>query len=120
MNGWIGERRDYLKIWSSLHAPDSEVFTLLWESKALLALNSAIASFMTQQAYQEIAKWTLTHFFYTGLVAAFATPWLLVSFSQASARPSASGSKERGSQSPNMKCHFSYELLSPLLCAASL
>ncbi|CAL8467974.1 g7512 [Coccomyxa elongata] len=82
VNGWIGDRKDYLKIWASLKAPDSEVFTLVWESKELLALNTAIVSFMAQQAYQEIAKFTLTHFFYTGLVAAFATPWLLVSFSQ--------------------------------------
>jgi hypothetical protein len=83
VNGWIGDRKDYLKIWATLKAPDSEVFTLVWESKELLALNNAIASFMAQQAYQEIAKLTITHFFYTGLVAAFATPWLLVSFSQA-------------------------------------
>ncbi|KAK9909726.1 hypothetical protein WJX75_006627 [Coccomyxa subellipsoidea] len=82
VNGWIGDRKDYLKIWATLKAPDSEVFTLVWESKELLALNNAIASFMAQQAYQEIAKLTITHFFYTGLVAAFATPWLLVSFSQ--------------------------------------
>ncbi|BDA42345.1 probable transmembrane and coiled-coil domain-containing protein 4 at C-terminar half [Coccomyxa sp. Obi] len=82
VNGWIGDRKDYLKIWASLKAPDSEVFTLVWESKELLALNNAIVSFMAQQAYQEIAKFTLTHFFYTGLVAAFATPLLLVSFSQ--------------------------------------
>jgi hypothetical protein len=87
VNGWIGERRDYLKIWSSLEVPDSEVFTLVWESKALLALNSAITSFMAQQAYQEVAKWALTHFFYTGLVAAFATPWLLISFSQVLSSP---------------------------------
>jgi hypothetical protein len=26
-----------------------------------MALNSAIGSFMAQQAYQEIAKWTITH-----------------------------------------------------------
>lgn len=74
-------------MWAGLAAPDSEVFTLVWESKALIALNNAIASFMAQQAYQEIAKWTLTHFFYTGLVAAFATPWLLVSFSQVCKKP---------------------------------
>ena len=61
MSGWIGQRKDYLKVWSTLEAPDSEVFTLVWESKALLALNSAIGSFMAQQAYQEIAKWTITH-----------------------------------------------------------
>ena len=61
VNGWIGDRKDYLKIWASLKAPDSEVFTLVWESKELLALNNAIASFMAQQAYQEIAKWTITH-----------------------------------------------------------
>lgn len=83
VNGWIGDCKDYLKIWATLKAPDSEVFTLVWESKELLALNNAIASFMAQQAYQEIAKLTITHFFYTGLVSAFATPWLLVSFSQA-------------------------------------
>lgn len=87
VNGWVGDRKDYLKIWSTLKAPDSEVFTLVWESKELLALNTAIASFMAQQAYQEIAKLTITHFFYTGLVAAFATPWLLVSFSQARPLP---------------------------------
>lgn len=61
MSGWIGERKDYLKVWSRLETPDSEVFSLVWESKALLALNSAIGSFMAQQAYQEIAKWTITH-----------------------------------------------------------
>ena len=61
VSGWIGQRKDYLKVWSTLEAPDSEVFTLVWESKALLALNSAIGSFMAQQAYQEIAKWTITH-----------------------------------------------------------
>lgn len=61
VSGWIGERKDYLKVWSRLEAPDSEVFSLVWESKALLALNSAIGSFMAQQAYQEIAKWTITH-----------------------------------------------------------
>ena len=61
VSGWIGQRKDFLKVWSTLEAPDSEVFTLVWESKALLALNSAIGSFMAQQAYQEIAKWTITH-----------------------------------------------------------
>lgn len=61
VSGWIGERKDYLKIWSTLEAPDSEVFSLVWESKALLALNSAIGSFMAQQAYQEVAKWAITH-----------------------------------------------------------
>ena len=61
VSGWIGQRKDFLKVWSTLEAPDSEIFTLVWESKALLALNSAIGSFMAQQAYQEIAKWTITH-----------------------------------------------------------
>lgn len=56
---------------------------MVWESRELLALNSAIVSFMAQQAGQEVAKWAITHFLFTGLVAAFATPWILVSFSQA-------------------------------------
>lgn len=61
VSGWIGERKDYLKVWSKLETPDSEIFSLVWESKALIALNSAIGSFMTQQAYQEVAKWAITH-----------------------------------------------------------
>ena len=131
VSGWIGERKDYAKVWAGLDAQDSEVFTLVWESRELLALNTAIASFMAQQvpvlqpclgihepctaelggavgrghawhawndkewakmwpihgsaavqAGQEVAKWAITHFLFTGLVAAFATPWILVSFSQ--------------------------------------
>ena len=61
VSGWIGERKDYLKVWSKLQTPDSEIFSLVWESKALIALNSAIGSFMAQQAYQEVAKWAITH-----------------------------------------------------------
>ena len=48
-------------MWSKLETPDSEIFSLVWESKALIALNSAIGSFMAQQAYQEVAKWAITH-----------------------------------------------------------
>ena len=61
VSGWIGESKDYLKVWSKLETPDSEMFSLVWESKALLTLNSAIGSYMAQQAYQEVAKWAITH-----------------------------------------------------------
>lgn len=31
VNGWIGERKDYARIWASLAPADSEVFSLVWE-----------------------------------------------------------------------------------------
>eukprot|EP00884_Botryococcus_braunii_P013340 jgi/Botrbrau1/22006/Bobra.0024s0022.1 len=84
VNGWIKEREDYITMWQGLEGivKDSELFTLVWESRELKALNSAIISFMAQQAGQEAVKLALTHFFYTGMVAAVAWPVALVSFSQ--------------------------------------
>ncbi len=52
------------------HAPGAQV----WESRELFALSRALADFCAQQAGQEVVKWALTHFFFTGLVAACAGP----------------------------------------------
>ena len=46
-----------------------------------MELNGATLAFIRQQAYQEVAKLTLTTFFYTGLVAALAPPMLLATLS---------------------------------------
>ncbi|KAK9817178.1 hypothetical protein WJX72_010703 [[Myrmecia] bisecta] len=82
ISGSIAQRDDFLTVWRGLPAAHSELFTLVWESPELLALNGAIADFLTKQAYQEVVKFTLQNFFYTGLVAAVAAPWALLSFSQ--------------------------------------
>ena len=43
-----------------------------------------LLNFFTQQAAGEVTKFALTHFFYTGLVAATASSLLLLSFAQVS------------------------------------
>ena len=57
--GWIKERQDFLRQWQDLSSSQqsSEAFTLVWESKELKDLNSAIVDFAASQAGQEAAKW---------------------------------------------------------------
>ncbi len=34
VSGWIAAKSDYLTMWQGLNLPDSECYTLVWESKA--------------------------------------------------------------------------------------
>jgi hypothetical protein len=57
--GWIKEKQDFMAQWKDLTAcqQSNEAFTLVWESKELMELNSAIVDFAASQAGQEAAKW---------------------------------------------------------------
>jgi len=59
--GWIKEKQDFLDQWKDLttRQQSSETFTLVWESKELMELNSAIVAFAASQAGQEAAKWLI-------------------------------------------------------------
>ena len=61
---------------------DSEMFCLVWCTSELIALSNALQNFMAQQAAQEVIKWGLQHFLYTGLVAAASLPLVLISAAQ--------------------------------------
>ena len=49
VGGWISERQHLWKDWQAAGIK-GDAFALVWESADLLALNSALAKFMTQQA----------------------------------------------------------------------
>lgn len=61
--GWIKDKQEFVGQWHDLTVcqQSSEAFTLVWESKELIELNSAIVAFAASQAGQEAAKWWVCH-----------------------------------------------------------
>ncbi len=70
VNGWIGERKDYLKIWSTLEAPDSEVccsVLLLHPSQVTCAVqpyaceaNEQAAAYVAKSTYKLRKGWVIS------------------------------------------------------------
>ena len=65
VNGWVGGRDDFVHMWRAVRAPDADRFAVVWETKELAAIHSALGDFITKQAVQQAAQSALQHFFYT-------------------------------------------------------
>ena len=64
--GWVADPSDFESTWRCLRAPDADVFALVWESKELQALNSALSGLVAQQATGHGLRLAVHSFFYAG------------------------------------------------------
>ncbi|GAB4821221.1 hypothetical protein N2152v2_008267 [Parachlorella kessleri] len=77
--GWITDPDDYVMEWEGIRWPDADMFSLVWESRELLALNSALGVLVAKQAASQGAQFAVQHFFYAGagILSALAPALLL-------------------------------------------
>ncbi|EFN52139.1 hypothetical protein CHLNCDRAFT_139271 [Chlorella variabilis] len=65
--GWITQRSDFESCWQScITSSDADCFALVWETKVLLHLNSALGKLLTMQAAGQGLQLATHSFFYAG------------------------------------------------------
>ncbi len=54
INGIVSKREDFVDMWREVRVEEADRFALVWEQKELCAITSALGSFITQQAVQQV------------------------------------------------------------------
>eukprot|EP00887_Chlorella_sp_A99_P007485 scaffold2.g7485.t1 len=79
--GWVSRASDFESTWGclGLACPDADAFACVWETRELLALNSALSGLVAQQATGQGVRLAVHSFFYAGagLVAALSPTMIL-------------------------------------------
>lgn len=80
ISGWISKKEeDFVMPWMRVQAPASDRFACVWETKELLALDSALGSLLAKQVAGQALQFSVKHLLAagTGLVTAIAPTVLL-------------------------------------------